>query len=419
MKSPRCVYSIDWLQIYCHVNKKPEVEMVEYVSPMNDKWGNHRIYKLNEGKEYIKGYAIQRSITWKGYTVAHIAWEPLNVNNDKECGAIKIANPVLYTSDWHFILADILKTLDWTAKNITRVDIACDFNYFINGLHPETFIRKYMTKTQDTYIRKGSNKWSAYGQKEVHRNTFDYIRWGSRQSGVAVYLYNKSKELRQQKYKPWIADLWKQHSLNVENTWRVEFSINSSGRGLRHLQEELIHSLWVDDLYKEQAIESIFKVYAKQYFIFHQVKKNGAKKKKDMPIIYLLPTDTELMIRPTKIYQAERTNKAEWQTITRLRCLKHEIEEEGSLQNMNLLLSLQSVIDIYIERALVLHKCQVFREQIQSDISQQIKRHQSMQTIRQRASALQHIKTDNEYLQECAERIAKKVTSMASDGILW
>lgn len=418
MKVTRCCYSIDWLQLYCIRKESFDTEKNDYTSPQADKWGNHRNYKLVQSQEYIKGYLQQYAVKWRKYIVAHIAWEPIGVRREKLSCAIKIANPVLYTADWHFILSDILCCLNWSAKNITRVDLACDFNYFHGGLLPETFIRVYLTKSSNTYIRHGSNKWASIGTKEMHKNNFDYIRWGSRQSGISTYLYNKSKELREQKYKPWIAKLWEQHNLDVQNTWRVEFSINSSGRGLKSIADELIHSLFVDDLYKEQAIENLFKLYAQRYFCFYWKPKGGAKLKKDLKKVRLLPDEHTLQVKPTTLYQAQKSARRERMILRELQSFKEELKEEHDYRNYSVLMSLDEIIHQYGIRTHYAVECDMRRTDFLTEIEEQVKEHTSTKELQLRAESVLQIKSDNEYRNEIARQIARKVVSLSAEGIL-
>lgn len=422
MKKPRCVYSLDWLQIYCNISKFPdENDFSDVVSPNADMYGNHRRYSLIQPLEWIKGYEWQRSVKYGKYVVAHIACRPRNCNNDANGGAIKLNNPTLYVANWHFILSDILSSLCWSAVSLTRVDLCADFNYFVNGLLPETFIRKYMCKTNDTYIKNGSNMWACYGQKELHKNTFNSIRWGSRQSGVSVYLYNKSKELDVNKYKPWIVESWKKADLNIKNVWRVEISVNSSGRGLKDVFSGIVQSLFVDALSGQYAIENIFKVYARKYFTFKSVSKGGPKRKKDMPDVQLLYLESSTdvpCLKPTTLYQSNKSSLQERRTLKALQGLKKEIEDEGSLQNFDFLNSLDDVIRKFSERSYYLHYCNNLQKDMESEIQHYAEDFLSTPEIKSRAESVGHIFSDKQYLKECASRIAKRVACLSAEGIL-
>ena len=123
------------------------------ISNETNKYGYHTQFTLCAPHEYIVGYEWQQTVIYKNFTVATIAAVPRDKNKNQRGCAIKLANPVLYTQGWYDLLRDIASAMRWQVHNITRVDLAADFNYFINGLYPETFIRKYTFKGGDGFIR--------------------------------------------------------------------------------------------------------------------------------------------------------------------------------------------------------------------------------------------------------------------------
>lgn len=297
-KIPRCAYAIDWLQLTCEVPMGLAPSWEEAVSPQNDQSGNHRFYTLREGDYYIRGYEFQREVWCAGFKVAHIACVPRTDHLPLFSGAIKLENSTLYLDDWYFILTDILATLQWVPKKISRLDLCADFNYFVGGLLPSTFLRKYIRKQDGSYLRMGSNKFCVYGLKDMHTTSYDSIRWGSRQNGVSVYMYNKSRELLEVKNKPHIRALWKAHDLSTTlDVWRVEISITSQGLGLKSATDAMFHSLFVDDLAEPNACRDLFKVYAAKYFRFLRTER-GAKRKRDLKEVQLLDLQTNCPLRP-------------------------------------------------------------------------------------------------------------------------
>lgn len=310
-KIPRSLYSVDWLQVFCLRPLSNSMEWFEKISPRSDKHGNHRRYKLAGAKEFIPGYAQQRTIIYNNYTIATVAWSPCDMRRRKEGCAVKMANPTLYCADWYFLLMDVLAVLEWTPHNLTRCDLAVDVNHFVGGLLPATFIRKYVCKQKDSYIRHGSNKWALYGRKEMRCTVFDSIRWGSRSSGVSVYLYNKSKELREVKDKPWIRDAWKQANLSSTlDVWRVEVSITSQGLGLKSLADGMFHTLFIDDISKPEYVQEVFLTFASHYFKFFRTDPK-AKRKRDLKEVQLLPRPKEQTYKPTSLYEYVNSGRTE------------------------------------------------------------------------------------------------------------
>lgn len=310
-KTPRSLYSVDWLQVFCLRPLGNSMAWKEKISPRNDKYGNHRRYTLAGTKEYIPGYEQQRSIVYKNYTIAIIAWTPLDKRRRGEGCAIKMANPTLYCADWYFLLMDILAVLDWHPHNLTRCDLAVDLNYFVGGLLPSTFIRKYVCKNNNSYIRHGSNKWALYGRKEMRTTVFDSIRWGSRSSGVSVYLYNKTKELNDAHDKPWIREAWKKAELSSTlDVWRVEISITSQGLGLKSLTDGMFHTLFIDDINKPEFVKEVFLTFASHYFKFFRTDAK-AKRKRDLKEVQLLPNPKDPTYKPTSLYEYVNSGRTE------------------------------------------------------------------------------------------------------------
>lgn len=305
------MFSVDWLQVSCSSQSILQLDInSEIISKYSDPRGNHRTYTIHEQVELVCGYVKQCCVRWKGNAVMHIGWIPRQKDVDPKCVNIKIANPLLYTSEWYYVLNDFCLNLRIFIKQITRLDLAIDFNYLMNGLHPETFIRKYLQAGR-TYIRVGSNKWCAMGLKEMSRANFDYLRFGSRQSGICVYLYNKTRELQQQKDKPYIRNCWNQAGLNTDkDVWRLEFSLSSQGIGLKDVKSALFDTIFIDDLTTQESIENLSLIYAKKYFRFKQIVP-GIHKKQDLPDIQLLPPPQKPLVKPASIYRKTDTGRTE------------------------------------------------------------------------------------------------------------
>ena len=298
IKQNRVCYSIDWLQLTCVCPGGIPPANDEYVSPDSDSSGAHRWYTLRDGSYYIKGYNYQKEVMCSGYVVAHIACLPRSEHMPFDAAAIKLENSVLYLSDWYFCLSDLLKAISWQPRKLSRVDLAADFNFFLNGLCPDAFLRAYVRKQDASYLRIGSNKFCLYGVKDMHSLSYDSIRWGSRKNGVSVYMYNKSKELREVKNKPYIREAWKKADLSsTRDVWRVEISLTSAGMGLKNLTNDMIQNLFVDDLKGANACRDIFKVYGAKYFRFVKTQR-GAKSKRDLKEVKLLDFATDCALRP-------------------------------------------------------------------------------------------------------------------------
>ena len=347
LKQPRCAYAIDWLQLTCEVPMGTPPAWEEAVSPQADRIGNHRFYQLRDGEYYIHGYEFQKEVVHDGFVEAHIACVPRTDHLPLVSGAIKLENSTLYLADWYFVLTDILATLQWVPKKISRLDLCADFNYFVGGLLPSTFLRNYIRKQDASYIRIGSNKFCVYGIKDMHTTSFDSIRWGSRQNGVSVYMYNKSRELLEVKNKPHIRALWKAHDLSTTlDVWRVEISITSQGLGLKSATDAMFHSLFVDDLAEPNACRDLFKVYAAKYFRFLRTER-AAKRKRDLKEVQLLDLQTDCPLRPLTQVTSVDSGRME-KIISRRLHLMFEAVQVGQCSDKQVMAdALSKVIQLY------------------------------------------------------------------------
>lgn len=326
MKKQRITYAIDWLQVFCKSNSI-NIDYSTYMqksikSPYPDRLGYYHEYSFIKAKEIIVGYEWVATVIYKDFTIATVAAIPKDKRKDMKGCAVKIANPVLYTGTWYYLLNDLCAAMKWEIHNITRLDIAGDFNYFWHGLDPRTFIRRYMNRGKAGYVRLSSNKFSCNGDRDLYRANIDTIRWGSRKSGVSVYLYNKSKELAEKKDKPWIRKTWEKAGLHQDRVWRLEFSISNQGTNMKVLTTGLLHTLFTDDLYRENGIKDYFNAFVNTHFHFKHIEIAGKdekqKKKERMKDVVLFNPDEKIFFKPKTINRTRETGRTEKMIANRL-----------------------------------------------------------------------------------------------------
>jgi hypothetical protein len=159
-----------------------------------------------------------------GRVIAVITCEPRLDWMDKDLMIIKFENEWLYCPNLFNKVNEFLCFNKLSFKGYTRVDIAYDFNRFDCGLHPKEFIRHHLSGA----IRKTDK--CKIGLHGSNPGAFDieYIKWGSGNSDISYYLYNKTVELREGKSnKPYIQQGWLQNNIDGSDAWRLEFRIKS------------------------------------------------------------------------------------------------------------------------------------------------------------------------------------------------
>lgn len=308
----------------------------------------------------------------KGYPIAHVFLHPKSSALDPHSCAVKVANRLLYSSTWSWHTLNVCAALRLEIKSITRVDLCCDFVEFANGQLPSDFIHHYLrdTVSRDTesYIRRGSNKFCAIGKKVIKfdKNAtkvkgekaidsvvseFDYLRFGTRQSGCSVYLYNKSLELREKHGKPWIRRSWIDAGLIKESytesetepdVYRLELSIQSKGMTVREsaiagdnfCSSEVVRKLVGSDFSTQLALESTFWAYQARYFSF--VVARGQKYRKDMPALQLFEPEIAPNIKPCYLNRDLDAGRAEKNAAMCMQRLQRKISNMSTTERMTL-----------------------------------------------------------------------------------
>lgn len=303
------IISVDWFQCSCKAKHNvPLCESMSVQGKTKTTDGVFLIYKLARASEYNAIFDVALSVTLRGFTLATIYAHPRPPQMPHDSAALKVNNALLYSPNWLWYVKDILAALDWEFHCLSRVDLCCDFNFFADCLSPTEFIARYLRQgsslSRDVqYWRVGRNKYHVIGTKEAKEkdngsfsavtteHSFDYLRFGSRSSGVCVYLYNKSRELDELGHKKYIRELWHQGGLaDDENTpvYRLEISVNTHGTGYKKLRtpEDKAEAkvaatlerkylkafdysrLALSDFETQTEIENVFWGYASKYFRF-------------------------------------------------------------------------------------------------------------------------------------------------------
>lgn len=204
---------IDWLQLY--------VEM-----PLSD-FEQNDFFDITlqsyQTRQFKKVYEIASA--GDKLPLATLAAEAHSNIMAKNTGIIKIENKCLYQSELQQWVMNLLNKLKLKLLNITRIDYYIDFQKFQGNVDPQEFINQFVS---GQIVKMGKSKFQINGSVKK-TFTYDYLKYGSKTSLVNYYLYNKSKELKEVKSKPYITKIWDKLKFDKNiDTWRLEFSIKSS-----------------------------------------------------------------------------------------------------------------------------------------------------------------------------------------------
>ena len=205
----RCI-SIDWLTMYCNSDM---IADNPYFDWQLQKGGSAQFKKL------FKVYDVELNELY-----CMVQTEPYSAIIPENTVMVQVSNRFLYRADWNTRFNNFCLLHNITPKAISRIDLCVDFNHFDNNLQPENFIRGFI---ENKYLKVGQTKYTLQGQQGLIQH-YSYLRFGKRENEVSIYLYNKSKELREVQDKPYIRERWEAAGLNMEaDVWRLEVSMHT------------------------------------------------------------------------------------------------------------------------------------------------------------------------------------------------
>lgn len=209
----------DWLQI--HV--KAGIDFLERENPL------YHFRRSGQSKIWKNIYEIKR--TGFPNVVAQYCTDAQECVMRPGHGVLKLENNQLYChDDLPGYVTKLLEDLQFKFINITRLDIAMDFQKFYMDKNPMEVIKEF--SEHKIVSVGGSRKTNAVMFKQHNRyHEFQSLYIGSKKSDIQVKMYNKTEELKHT-LKPWIKSLHDQTFADPGPVWRVEFSLYSLSKAV-------------------------------------------------------------------------------------------------------------------------------------------------------------------------------------------
>jgi len=269
------VLSIDWLQI----NVKRSIY---------NKGSFHASFKVKNLPLGTRHFALVQELYQNERRVATVVSKPHSPLLDPLMILVKFDNWVLYGHDLPTYVKQFMTLNELTFQNISRVDICADFQEFTNKMKPQNFIHKFV---RSTCIKFGKcSKFRAVGSQVGSVHVFESLKFGSNLSEISYYLYNKSKEMKEVKWKPWIAERWKKGGFDPDkDTWRLEFSIKSGAKEMLNQDTGETRLLASLEILEWKILNISYNILRHHYFRF--VWNDGQKKKSRMRELNLFTGD--------------------------------------------------------------------------------------------------------------------------------
>jgi hypothetical protein len=255
----------------------------------------------------------------KEFPIFEVVYEPKSSIIPQDLHLCKLNNRELYWLNPVKRLIQYAKDCNLFYNRVSRVDLCLDFTSFSNNYNPENFIKDFMS---GKYIsRKKRNGQANF--KHGDNLEFNYLRLQNKRSFVSVYLYNKSKEMRDVKKKNYIIKKWEVCGLDTtKDVWRLEFSIHNAKFDIINKVTKVKKQFDVNLIDDNFYLNDVLQVLIDNYFTFYHSTNSRARNcKKKLHLFNFNPTKQVIQFRDDSM----STNRGDIMFINKLRELNDEL----------------------------------------------------------------------------------------------
>lgn len=261
----KVAYFVDWLELYCIRMQGTDI---------SDNLRAHGL-KVEKMPYTTRVYEeVLNVYSQSGEFLCTICQHPLSVKDggcngvmDSRACHIKLHNHLLYRNNVGRLAKKLCSLAGVSIRNVSRIDICADFQYFRCGMKPESLLKGFLA---ERYNKVGQPRFSVHGTAEKGYNYYTSMSFGSKSSCVFSRIYDKTIEMQEVGMKTWIVDAWRSLGFDVDSRhmWRVEFEIHGPGRNNLDKHTGEVKAIDVDDLNSADYIRRLFISLSKKYFVF-------------------------------------------------------------------------------------------------------------------------------------------------------
>lgn len=313
----KTVISVDWLSLY-----------IKGGAPMSNGW--FTAFKTDyQTVNFSEVWEIYEEKTGEKFAIIQRC--PRTKIMPPNAIILKVENRVLYQPDWGNRLNNLLTQYVYDVRSISRIDLCADFNEFEEGLSCQDFIKKLVTHE---FVKRG--KCKAQLQLDLGKARYeDGIRFGERGNDICYYLYNKTKEMKEKTFKPYIQKLWEDSGLDTSRpVWRLEFSMKTTSIRAIVKQTGEMFRIDLDTARQKAVVEAIYSGLLNQYFDFRV--NDGQQKRSRMQKVNLFGKVWN-GYEVKQISHAAKSNRTDRIVIKRLAGYEgmYRLTDEGSEEILN------------------------------------------------------------------------------------
>jgi len=253
---------------------------------------------------------------------------------------VRFDNKFLYGKNLYERVNKFLNENGLIFHNWTRFDVACDFNYLLNGwgkkeMNPHDLIKRFIGGGIKLFNRRKGKKRKAGLYFECGEDEIDFqtLYLGSPLSPVRTKMYNKSRELKDKEDKPYIREQWELNGLinsDDVNVWRVEFQIMDF-QNVAVENDVLLFSLKTLDILQDKNIELLWNCLREHYFVFYKPDgKKNVSRQKMLRLFDYEDTGIKLVEMTTK----QNTTRADKIFVKKMLETQQQIRKYNELKNV-------------------------------------------------------------------------------------
>lgn len=282
----KCFYTIDWLEIQTTWHPD-DVESIMKEDRVNV--GEYTLVKREYG---TRVFSLIVDVLYKCKDFGTITALPISnkMNGgilDPTLSHFKLNNYYLYTDGWLKLIDSCFGLLRIKPIQVSRVDIACDWQYSRCGLSAKALMEGL---AKGKYRKVHQPSWSMYAIDGQNGLWYNGMSFGSKTSSNFTRFYNKSHEMRVKKDKIYIKEWWRNAGLNMEeDVYRVEVEVKTIGR--KSIERETGEIITIDwrELDNRDNVQKLFLYISAYYF---DIRKNDKKRKTECTRLDIFdPTD--------------------------------------------------------------------------------------------------------------------------------
>ena len=303
------VVNVDWLALNCY---RTSDDFEPSVFTIRDKSG---------GNKY---FADSCSVYLNDECFARLCYNSRSSIIDIRIVQVRIENAFLYNERIVDLLQMFFADMRLKFHNISRLDVAGDFQRLIDYEEPRRLIEEL---TAGVVVTNNRSKFFVGGtcDKAIE---YEYLKIGSRTSAACAYMYNKTKEMEEGKTKGYIIDTWKGAGFDLSrDVWRIEVSITDSQYTLRHDDEIVFSMSEIWQLFDKDILPLLYSVLVRKHFTFKRVCRLANKSR--WPDVNLLVGS---VVKCVRVYKEYANSLNGWQRLLRGRISKmiatHDYDDE-------------------------------------------------------------------------------------------